>query len=180
MADSLDALFQSENMRRETARPSKSYARVTIAVSLLLLYILIVLMATMSPTPLDQGYEASIDRLLGVLHRNGVPQWFGYSKLEFLANVLMFVPLGFLVGLALPRRAVWSGVILLPLFSVGIEMTQLTFLSERFASPTDVIANSSGGWIGLIVAFTIRAAVHARDQKVLARAFWDARNRAPR
>lgn len=179
MVDSLDALFQSENVRREMARPSKSHARATIAVSLLLLYIVIVLMATMSPTPLDQGYEASIDRLLGVLHRNGVPQWFGYSKLEFLANILMFVPLGVLVGLALPQRAAWSGVILLPLFSVGIEMTQSTFLSERFASLTDVIANSSGGWIGLIVAFTIRAAVHARDQKVLARAFWEVRNRAP-
>lgn len=164
MVDSLDALFQSENVRREMARPSKSHARATIAVSLLLLYIVIVLMATMSPTPLDQGYEASIDRLLGVLHRNGVPQWFGYSKLEFLANILMFVPLGVLVGLALPQRAAWSGVILLPLFSVGIVPV------EAQGAGTPVVTGPVGGQVETYVDGESGVTADSTDAVDLARA----------
>lgn len=153
---------------------------MAIAVTLLLIYLAIVLAATMSPTPLDQGYESSIDRLLGVLHRNGVPVWFGYSKLEFTANILMFAPLGFLVGLALPQRAAWTGVLLLPALSIAIEAGQSAFLSQRFASALDVVANSAGGWIGLLIAFGIRAAVHARDETVIARALWDVRHSSVR
>jgi glycopeptide antibiotics resistance protein len=161
--------------QRPAARPAKSHMRVGIAVTLLLIYVAVIVTMTMSPTPLDRGYESAIDKLLSVLHRNGVPEWFGYSKLEFTANIAMFVPLGFLVGLALPQRVAWLGLLLLPAFSGGIELTQAAMLSQRFATIEDVIANSVGGWIGLLIAFTIRAMVHARDQKVIARAVWDAR-----
>ena len=77
--------------------PTKSRAREWIAVVALAAYGSGVLMATLWPTPLDQGYEASIQKVLAVLHRNGVPAWFGYNQLEFSANVLMFVPLGPLI-----------------------------------------------------------------------------------
>ncbi|MGB3731821.1 VanZ family protein [Microbacterium sp.] len=156
-------------------RPGKSHVRVGIAVLLLLVYLGVVLAMTISPTPLDRGYASSIDKVLSVLHRNGVPEWFGYSKLEFTANIAMFVPLGFLVGLALPTRVAWLGLFLLPAFSGAIELTQAAMLSQRFATVQDVVANSVGGWIGLFVAFAIRAMVHARDQKVIAQAEWVAR-----
>ncbi|MDT0156386.1 VanZ family protein [Microbacterium sp. ARD32] len=162
---------------RPAVPPAKSRLRASIAIALLLVYVAVVLVMTMSPTPLDRGYESSIDKVLGVLHRNGVPEWFGYSKLEFTANIAMFVPLGFLVGLALPQRIAWLGLLLLPAFSGVIEMTQSLMLAERFATIEDVIANSAGGWIGLLIAFSIRAMVHARDQKVIARAEWELRHR---
>ena len=148
----------------------KSRVRVVSGTILLLAYAGIVLLATMWPTPLDQGYEESISRLLAVLHRNGIPDWFGYSKLEFSANILMFVPIGFLVALLLPWRVWWLVFLLAPAFSVGIEFTQASLLAERFATPVDVVANSLGAVIGAIAAALVRSAVYRRDRLIVARA----------
>jgi glycopeptide antibiotics resistance protein len=132
----------------------------------------------MWPTPIDQDYRSAIDKVLRVLHRNGVPGWFGYNKLEFTANVGMFVPLGFLLALVLPARRWWLSLVIAPLFSVAIEATQGFFLSARFSSAWDVVANSIGALIGIILALIVRALVHARDQKVVERALWEARERS--
>lgn len=140
--------------------------------SILFGYGLIVLLATLWPTPLDQGYDTSIQKLLSVLHRNGFPQWFGYGKLEFSANIMMFVPLGFLTALILPARFWWLAMILCPALSVAIELTQSALLSARFATVSDVVANSVGAVVGILIAVVVRALVHQRDQKLIARALW--------
>lgn len=148
--------------------------RLILALAGLLICVGVVLAATLSPTPLDQGYESAIAKVLEVLHRHGVPNWFGYHKLEFVANVAMFVPLGFLVALALPRKVLWLFILLIPAFSGAIELLQASFLAERFASVLDVIANTIGGYGGAVAAVVLRAAVRRRDEKVVARALWHA------
>jgi glycopeptide antibiotics resistance protein len=136
-------------------------------------YASIVLAATLSPTPLDQGYEGAIDKLLAVLHRNGVPEWFGYHKLEFSANVVMFIPLGLLITLLLPTK-VWAlALIICPALSGAIELTQGALLSQRFASWGDITSNSIGAIIGILVAVILRALVYERDQKLIERALWE-------
>ena len=154
-------------------RPSTSGARVAFAVTLLVVYATIVLVMTMWPTPSTQGREAAVDKVITVVHRSDVFDWFGYSAFEFLANVAMFVPLGFLVGLALAQRFAWTGLLLLPAFAAGIEATQMLLISDRYGTVQDVVANSIGGWLGLLAAFLVRAMVHARDKKVIAQADWD-------
>lgn len=161
-------------------QPPPSHMRRNISILLLVAYAGVVAAMTLSPTPLDQGFESSIDKLLGVLHRNGVPQWFGYSKLEFTANIAMFVPLGFLVGLALPARVWWLAVLISPALSIAIEMTQAGLLTERFATASDVFANTIGGLLGTILAMTLRAIVNARDEKVIARALWQSQQAGAR
>ncbi|WP_181397338.1 VanZ family protein [Cryobacterium arcticum] len=153
--------------------PPKSRVRQHMAMTLVLAYGLVVVLATMWPTPLDQGFAASIDRVLVVLHRNGVPEWFGYSKLEFSANILMFVPLGFLVSMLLPVRVWWLALVICPGLSVGIELTQALALSARFATVSDVAANSIGALIGALVAVMLRAAIYERDEKIIARRMWE-------
>lgn len=160
---------------RSSTPPPRSHLRAGLAWFGLFAYGAIVLLATLSPTPLDKGYRGAIDKVLGVLHRNGLPEWFGYGEVEFLANVAMFVPLGFFIGLVLPRVAVWAGLFIVPALSGAIEWIQGQMLAERFATLQDVLANSVGGWIGLFAAMVIRAIVHARDEKVIARALWEAR-----
>lgn len=160
--------------RWEQPPPPVSHARLWIAVTGLVLYGALVLTATMWPTPLDRGYESSIQRFLEVLHRNGVPEWFGYRKLEFTANVCMFVPLGFFLLLALRRGMLWLTVLMVPLLSIVIELTQAVALAERFASPLDVVANTLGGYLGALVALLIRSGINARDRKMVARAVWEA------
>jgi len=152
--------------------PPKSRLRLGIAATLLAIYGAFVLLVVLWPTPVDRGYRASIDKVLDVLHRNGIPQWFGYGKLEFTANIAMFVPLGFLLALALPARVWWLALIIAPGFSVAIELTQGAFLSARFASGLDVLSNSIGAIIGILAAVVVRALVHQRDQKVIERALW--------
>jgi len=153
--------------------PPKSRARFLLALVLLVLYTSFVLMVVLWPTPVDRDYQSSITRLLEVLHRHGVPGWFGYNKLEFGANIAMFVPVGFLVSLVLPARVWWLVLLICPAFSGLIELTQGVFLEERVSSLLDVLANSAGGLVGAIVAVVLRTLIHARDEKVIARAIWE-------
>lgn len=153
--------------------PPKSRVRQNLGLALVMSYGLIVILATMWPTPLDQGFASSINRLLAVLHRNGIPEWFGYTKLEFSANVLMFVPLGFLVSMLLPVRVWWLALIICPGLSVAIELTQGLALSARFATLSDVLSNSLGALIGALIAVILRAAIYDRDEKIIARRLWE-------
>ena len=118
--------------------------------------------------------------MLNGLHRIGVPDSFGYMELEFVANIGMFIPLGFLLGLALPGWGWWLALLILPAYSGLIEWTQGEFLGDRVSDIRDVVSNSIGAWIGTIIAAFIRAMVHARDRRVLARARWDDEHRGSR
>ena len=160
-------------LERSGQEPARSHLRVTLAIAILIAYAGVVVAATLSPTPLDQGYEGSIERVLSILHRNGIPEWFGYNKLEFSANIAMFVPIGFLITLLLPARVWWLALLISPAFSVAIELTQLVALSSRFATVTDVVSNSLGALIGILFAVILRAALYARDTKVIAHALWE-------
>ena len=157
-------------------RPPKSRTREWLAFLALLSYAAIVVAATLSPTPLDQGYQGAIDKVLAVLHRNGVPEWFGYGKLEFSANIVMFIPLGFLITLLLPTKVWWLALVICPALSGAIELTQGALLSERFASWGDVASNSIGAIVGIFIAVVLRALVHNRDEKLIERALWDQRS----
>ncbi len=158
---------------RTPRRPRRGSARLTmrllIAAVGLGLCGAVVLAATLSPTPIDQGYEGAIERVLSVLHRNGVPGWFGYRWVEFTANIAMFVPLGFFLALVFPTRFLWLALPLVPAFSVLLETLQFFVLPARFATINDVVANTIGGWLGVAVAALTVAAVHLRDRRVLMR-----------
>ena len=154
-------------------KPTKSRAREGLGTVALVFCVGIVLLATMWPTPLDQDYGAAVDKFLAVLHRNGIPLWFGYNKLEFSANILMFMPLGFLIALLLPAKTWWLALLICPAMSIGIELTQSVALSARFATVTDVIANSTGALAGIFLAVLLRAIIYSRDEKLVARALWE-------
>lgn len=136
-------------------------------------YLALLIAVTMSPTPIDQGYESAIDKVLAVLHRNGVPEWYGYNKLEFSANIVMFIPVGFLAALAMPARLWWIALFIAPALSVAIEYTQGVLLEARFSTLSDVVANSLGALIGIIGALILRGLVHHRDQIIIADALWN-------
>ncbi|WP_181905682.1 VanZ family protein [Microbacterium bovistercoris] len=80
-----------------------------------------------------------------------------YERVEFGANILLFVPLGILLALLLPARR-WLAVPSAALVSAVIETVQGVFISGRTASILDVVANVIGASIGLaIVAIAYRA-----------------------
>ena len=154
-------------------KPARSRLRVGLATVLFVIYLAFVMWVTMSPSLDGVGVDSVADRVLRVLQRIGVPDSYGYMQLEFTANIGMFVPLGFLLGLALPGWGWWLALILLPAYSFGIEWFQGEFLADRVSDMRGIVSNSIGAWIGTLAAAFLRALVHARDAKVIARAIWD-------
>lgn len=110
------------------------------------------------PTPVDQPIGGQIVAALNVLHRHGMPRWFDYKFVEAAANVLLFVPVGFAARLAFPLRCWWQIGAFGLLVSGCIELGQLLFLHNRFASPSDIVTNTSGAVIGaLLVSLVAKA-----------------------
>ncbi len=69
---------------------------------------------------------------------------------EFLANMVLFVPFGLLLSAAGPRWTPWSIIGTGALVSVVIELVQLG-IPSRVASVSDVIANTAGTAVGCLV-----------------------------
>ncbi|MGU3410362.1 VanZ family protein [Microbacterium sp. M1A1_1b] len=130
-----------------------------LATTLLVLYGLGVLVVGYWGSPVDAGAHPVILRVLDLVHRVGVPAWFGYGALEFSANVLFFVPLGLLVVLRLGTRAWWVGCVAGLVVSSAIEIGQALFLPARFASFDDVLANTSGAVIGALLGVVVLGVV---------------------
>ena len=121
------------------------------------------------PSPVDKPIAAQLDRVIQELHERGVPGFVDYGFIEFTANIALFIPVGFILGLAIPVRWWMLALILGPTLSAAIEMIQHALLDARYSAISDVIANSVGATIGLFIAVLLRATVHARDQRVIAR-----------
>jgi len=104
------------------------------------------------PSPVDQPFQSQLADVLSFLHTHGIPQWFNYKFLEAAANVLLFVPFGVVASLAFISRTWWQIGLLGFLISVCIELGQFVFLHSRVASSQDVVTNTSGAFIGALLA----------------------------
>lgn len=76
--------------------------------------------------------------------------WDHLDSREFVANILLFVPLGVLLRASFPR-ATWVGVALLGAgVSTTIEVLQM--LTPRVSDPRDIVANATGALVGALLA----------------------------
>jgi glycopeptide antibiotics resistance protein len=112
------------------------------------------------PSPVDAPVQGQLARILKFLHAHGIPRWVNYKFVEASANVLLFLPLGAVGWLAFPQIGWWRIGILALITSGCIELSQLLFLNNRFASPLDVVTNTGGAVIGALLV----AAAHQRLQ----------------
>ncbi|MDR2999354.1 MAG: VanZ family protein [Microbacterium sp.] len=126
----------------------------TVARILLAPYLVVVLLLTWLPAK-DAGRVTGIVATIAHWFEGLIPFEVGYTILEFLANVAMFVPLGALCAFAWPRmHAMWvigAGAAL----SIMIELVQLT-MPSRFSTLSDVIANTLGMALGYQVVSSWR------------------------
>ena len=85
---------------------------------------------------------------------------------DFIGNVLLFAPVGFLAVLAFPehRKAI---AVTGPLLSGCIETFQWAYLPRRTASVGDVFTNSTGHFIGMAAALALLALLHRRQQSTV-------------
>jgi len=129
-------------------------------------YLVGALVVGLWPTPVDAGLRGLIARALGLLHRDGFPSGFGYAALEFGANILFFIPIGVLICLLLPRRLQLLAIPIGALISGSIELSQLLLLPARFASWHDILADTSGAVIGVVIVVIIRGIRAARGRRL--------------
>lgn len=149
--------------------PSTSGPRHALIAALAIGYGAFLAFVAFWPSPIDRPVEGLLDRAIAELHERGVPAFVDYGFIESSANVLLFVPVGLLFGLMVPLR--WWPIALLlgPALSAAIELAQRYLLEARYATLEDVIANSIGATIGVFLAVVLRAAVAARDERVIER-----------
>ena len=133
-------------------------------------YLVVLALIAFWPTPVDRGAAGSITSALALLHAHGVPGWVNYALVEFTANVALFLPVG-LLGVVLLGSARWWMAILAGFAASSlIELGQLVFLPDRFATPLDVLANTAGTALGALLALALLATVTARSPSPAPRA----------
>jgi glycopeptide antibiotics resistance protein len=121
-----------------------------------------VLVVGLLPNRVDGGVERPIRAFIDALQAAGAPDWVNYDLIDFLANILFFVPIGLLGALLLPRRLWWLAMPAGLLLSAGLELGQAAFLPQRYASWTDVLANTLGAVLGAMLGLATRQAVARR------------------
>ena len=146
-------------VRRDPARLDLA-ARRTAGV-LLVMIVLAVAVIVFWPGPPDPGGQSALETFLQRQHRRGLPEWITFNLVQNVANVVMFLPVGFLGALAL-RRHNYLIVAVAAIGSGLIELTQLLLLPDRVASLEDVAANTAGAVVGLLLAVPTLRRRHKR------------------
>ena len=128
--------------------------------ALAMLYFVVLAAMVFWPSPVDRPIDGALMKVIVWLHGHGVPQWFvGYRKVEFAANILLFVPFGVILALWLPRRRWWIAVVAAMAVSGAIELAQALFLPQRVSDWHDIAANTAGALAGALALAIVRALV---------------------
>jgi hypothetical protein len=123
--------------------PDTATPRVrSIAAWILGAYLLALTLIAFWPSPVDAGAGPLIRLITRI-----VPM-LTYARLEFGANILLFVPLGVLLTLILRDRALVLPIAIV--LTLAIESVQGVLLDRRTPSELDMVANTAGACIGLL------------------------------
>lgn len=138
MSSSLEPNPAPTPSRPTSSRPTSSVPENGGLARALLLYVVVVMLViTLTP------FHFAVPRSWRVT----VDDW---TVLDVVANVLLFVPAGFLLALGRPageRGTVWRALAAGAALSLAIESAQL-FEAARYASPWDVLTNAAGAALG--------------------------------
>lgn len=107
---------------------------------------------TLRARPYGSDIAAALDRLLAWFAERPSTAWITFERVEFFANVAMFVPLGVIAVLWFGVRGWWTAPIVGLAVSGVIETIQaLTLADTRVPDVRDLIANTLGAVIGMLL-----------------------------
>jgi len=109
---------------------------------------------TLGPQPFGHNDSALIWRALRFFGRHDATDWITYQRLEFLANVGMFIPVGMFFLLLFGRRMWFAAVFAGVAMTFSIEFVQI-FLPDRVSDVSDIISNSLGTLIGVVFTLVV-------------------------
>lgn len=113
--------------------------------TILIAYLLIIAAATLVGTVLSDIIMPVIDEISRHV------SWLTFRRLEYVANIVLFIPFGFILSFLFSRAA----YLVFPaafVTTVAIESIQALALFDRVPTTTDVIANAAGACIGILIA----------------------------
>lgn len=145
------------------------FRRHPVLSTLTVLYLAGVAWVTLGPEPYDARTSGMLWRFLDFFGEHEATDWITFDRVESIANVAMFVPLGVFLVLLFGRRRWWLAILLCVLVSCAIEISQGALLPTRVSDLDDVVANSSGGALGAltgVVLVSISLARRARRGRV--------------
>lgn len=117
-------------------------------------YLVFVGWLTLTPQPIGPDDQQLILRILDALHRRGYAESIDYDRLEFLANIALFVPVGMFLLLLFGAGQWWLAGIGSFLLTSFIETVQHQ-IPGRVPDDRDLLANTLGGLIGIVMALVL-------------------------
>lgn len=127
--------------------PSRLRAAVQNPRTLLTAYVVVLTLIAVWPVPVDSGAGGLLRRITRIF------PILTYARIEFGANILLFVPFGILLALILQQRYLIVPIALVS--TVAIESFQALMLERRTPSVMDIIANLTGAALGLLVVAVV-------------------------
>ena len=85
---------------------------------------------------------------------------------ELLDNVLVFIPFGLYLGSLMQKQAFWKKLLPIALVSIGYEVIQYIF-SIGASDITDVIDNTLGGLIGILLYLILKKLFRQKAEGIL-------------
>jgi glycopeptide antibiotics resistance protein len=120
---------------------------------------------TLTPTSNSERAFSLLGRIVELFQRYDASDWLTWDRAEFIANVLLFVPMGVFVVLLVGRRRWWAAIVVGLLASCWIELAQSVWLPDRVADPRDLVSNTLGTCVGVLVAMVITWPAAYRDRR---------------
>ena len=129
-------------------------------------YLIFVAWLTLTPQPIDADDQRYIHRVLDALHQRGYAESLDYNRLEFLANIGLFVPIGMFLLLLFGAGGWWLAGIGSFAMTIFIETAQ-SQIPGRVSDERDLIANTLGAVIGIVITLvlTLPATLRRRERK---------------
>lgn len=119
-------------------------------------YLAFVAWVTLGPQPIDDRGNSLLWRALRFFSRHDLTDWITYTRVEFLANVGMFIPVGMFFLLLFGRRMWFVAVLAGVAMTFTIEFVQM-FLPDRVSDVRDIVANSAGTLVGVLFTLVVTA-----------------------
>jgi glycopeptide antibiotics resistance protein len=117
---------------------------------------------TLTPSDASERTFSLLHRIVRTLQSDARTEFLTYDRVEFMANVVLFVPMGVFVVLLLGRRLWWAGIFAGVLASCWIELAQGIWLSDRVSDPRDLVSNGLGTLLGVLLALLVTWPAAAR------------------
>jgi glycopeptide antibiotics resistance protein len=103
----------------------------------------------------------SVDLISRGLDAIGAPTWTQGDTVEFVTNILLFVPLSVIGSVFKPDWGLVRWTLVGLAGSILIELTQLALLPDRSAQWRDLVSNSLGALLGAVLARALERTLRA-------------------